>query len=135
MAEIGNSNVFLAHIQVISKKRSSPKLKRILRPKSEIQTVFQPIYRSSPKKKKKKKKKVFTKIETDFSAEIGNSNGFSANSRQLLLNFGTQIPLGGLFSFFEQNSATKALKTCDFAYFSSSPPPLSLATLLLQTVT
>ena len=37
-AEIGNSNVFFAQIQVVSKK-----------------------------KKKKKKKKVFTKIESDFS--------------------------------------------------------------------
>ena len=45
-AEIGNSNVFFAQIQVVSKK----------------------------KKKKKKKRKVFTKIESDFSAEIGNSN-------------------------------------------------------------
>ena len=49
-AEIGNSNVFFAQIQVVSKK----------------------------KKKKKKKKKVFTKIETNFSAEIGNSNVFFA---------------------------------------------------------
>ena len=40
-AEIGNSNVFFAQIQVVSKK----------------------------KKKKKKKKKVFTKIETDFSPD------------------------------------------------------------------
>ena len=47
-AEIGNSNVFFAQIQVVSKK------------------------------KKKKKKKVFTKIESDFSAEIGNSNVFFA---------------------------------------------------------
>ena len=47
-AEIGNSNVFFAQIQVVSKK------------------------------KKKKKKKVFTNIETNFSAEIGNSNVFCA---------------------------------------------------------
>ena len=49
-AEIGNSNVFFAQIQVVSKKQ----------------------------KNKKKKKKVFTKIESDFSAEIGNSNVFFA---------------------------------------------------------
>ena len=98
--------------------------------------------------------------ETDFSAKIGNSNGFSAKkqviskkkrsspklrrffrpelesqtvfqaeSRQLLHNFGTQIPLGrGLFSFFQQKSASEAPKTCGFAYFTgqwggSSPPP------------
>ena len=54
---------------------SSPKLRVIFRPKSEIQTFFSPNIRWSPKKKKKKK--VFTKIETDFSAEIGKfSAGF-----------------------------------------------------------
>ena len=51
------------------KKRSSPKLRLIFRPKSEIQTFFSPKFRWSPKKKKKKKKKVFTKIETDFSPD------------------------------------------------------------------
>ena len=58
-AEIGNSNVFFAQIQVVSKKkkRSSPKLRVIFRPKSEIQTFFSPKFRWSPKKKKKKKKK------------------------------------------------------------------------------
>ena len=47
---------------------SSPKLRVIFRPKSEIQTFFSPKFRWSPKKKKKKKK-VFTKIETDFSPD------------------------------------------------------------------
>ena len=45
---------------------SSPKLRVVFRPKSEIQTIFSPKIRCSPKKKKKKK--VFTKIESDFSA-------------------------------------------------------------------
>ena len=60
-AEIGNSNVFFAQIQVVSKKkkkqkkRSSPKLRLIFRPKSEIQTFFSPKFRWSPKKKKKKR--------------------------------------------------------------------------------
>ena len=58
-------------------RMSSPKLRLIFRPKSEIQTFFSPKFRWSPKKKKKKKK-VFTKIETNFSAEIGNSNVFFA---------------------------------------------------------
>ena len=53
---------------------SSPKLRVIFRPKSEIQTFFSPKIRWSPKNKKK----VFTKIESDFSAEIGNSNVFFA---------------------------------------------------------
>ena len=82
----------------ISKIRmSSPRLRVIFRPKSEIQRFFSPKIRWSPKKKKKKrsspirpksqiqrffrpksggiqnkkkKKKVFTEIENDFSAEI-----------------------------------------------------------------
>ena len=73
-AEVGNSTVFFAQIQVVSKKkkkkkkkRSSPKLRVIFRPKSEIQTFFSPKFRWS--QKKKKKKKVFTKIETDFSPD------------------------------------------------------------------
>ena len=48
-------------------RMSSPKLRMVFWPKSEIQTIFSPKIRCSPKKKKKKKK-VFTKIETDFSA-------------------------------------------------------------------
>ena len=53
-----------------NKKRSSPKLGLIFRPKSEIQTFFPPKIRWSPKIKKK----VFTEIGTDFSAKSGNSN-------------------------------------------------------------
>ena len=55
-AEFGNPNVFFAQIQVVSKKkkRSSPKLRVIFRPKSEIQTFFSPKFRWSPKKKKKR---------------------------------------------------------------------------------
>ena len=45
-------------------RMSSPKLRVIFRPKSEIQTFFSPKFRWSPKKKK-----VFTKIETDFSPD------------------------------------------------------------------
>ena len=45
-------------------RMSSPKLRVIFRPKSEIQTFFSPKIRWSPKKKKK----VFTRIESDFSA-------------------------------------------------------------------
>ena len=59
-------------------KRSSPKLRLIFWPESEIQTF------SAQKQvvsKIKIKKKVFTKIETDFSARIGNSNVFSAQNQ------------------------------------------------------
>ena len=44
-------------------RMSSPKLRAIFWPESEIQTIFSPKIRWSPKKKK-----VFTKIESDFSA-------------------------------------------------------------------
>ena len=108
-------------------KRSSPKLRLIFRPKSEIQTFFPPKNRWS----KKKRKKIFTEIETDFSTKIGNSND---------MYFTTSAPnflWGGLFSIFHQKSASKAPKTCDFAYFTSQwrgsrgAPPPPLATLLL----
>ena len=56
--------LFFAQNQVVSKKkkRFSPKLRVIFRPKSEIQAFFSPKIRWSPKKK------VFTKIGSDFSA-------------------------------------------------------------------
>ena len=54
-------------------RMSSPKL--IFRPKSEIQTFFSPKIRWSPIKK------VFTEIESDFSAEVGNSNVFFAQNQ------------------------------------------------------
>ena len=68
-AEVGNSTVFSPKIRWSpkKKKRSSPKLRVIFRPKSEIQTFFSPKFRWSSKKKRKKK--VFTKIETDFSPD------------------------------------------------------------------
>ena len=125
--------------------RKDRKLKRFFRPKSS----------DLQKKKKKKKKKVFAKIQSDFSAEIQNANVFSAqnqviskkkkkkkkkkglrqNSRRFFFqNFassnvsgGALFAWGGLFSIFHRKSASKAQKTCDFAYFTSqwggSSPP------------
>ena len=60
-------------------RMSSPKLRVIFRPKSEIRTFFPPKIRWSPKKKEKKK--IFTEIESDFSAEIGNLNVFSVQNQ------------------------------------------------------
>ena len=90
---------------------------------------------------KKKKKKVFAKIQSDFSAEIQNSNLFSAqnqviskkkkkglrqNSGRFFFQFrkfkrlrGALFVWVGLFSIFHRKSASKAQKTCDFAYFTS----------------
>ena len=50
------------------------KFKRFFRPKSGV------LQKIKNKKNKKKKKKVFIKIESDFSAEIGNSNDFFAQN-------------------------------------------------------
>ena len=83
------SNVFSAQNQVVSKKKKK-KLRVIFRPKPlallliyclitvmyrEIRTFFR------PKSGGLQKKKVFTEIESDFSAEIGNSNVFSAQNQ------------------------------------------------------
>ena len=53
LGKLGNCNVFSAENEVVSKKkRSSPKLRVIFRPKSEIQRFFPPKIRWPPKKKK-----------------------------------------------------------------------------------
>ena len=75
LGKLGNSKVFSAQNQVVSKKKksSSPKLRPIFRSNSEIQTFE-----------------------------------------------GGCFPMGGgLFSIFHKKSASKASKTCDFAYFTS----------------
>ena len=81
-AEVGNSTVFFAQIQVVSKKkkkkkkkRSSPKLRVIFRPKSEIQTFFSPKFRWSPKKERSspKLRVIFrpkSEIQTFFSPKF-----------------------------------------------------------------
>ena len=84
----------------------NPKFKRFFRQKlGDLQ------------KKKKKKKKVFAKIQGDFSSKISQVQTFQGGS----------FRMGGLFSIFYRKSASKAQKTCDFAYFTSqwggSSPP------------
>ena len=67
-AEIGNSNVVFAQIQVVSKKKNVfTKIESDFSAEIGNSIVFSPKFRWSPKKKKKKK--VFTKIETDFSPD------------------------------------------------------------------
>ena len=116
---------------MFEKKRSSPKLKRFFRPKS---VALQKKKRTSPTFKRfsrpklgdlRKKKGLHrlwvssrTKKHSTFLVQI------TPSPSQLLLS----NPAGGLFSFLEQNSASKALKTCYFAYFSGqweavAPPP------------
>ena len=139
------------------KKRSSPKFRVNFRPKSKIQTFFLPKIRWSPKKKKKtfsaskkikKIRKIFrpkSKIQTFFPLKImwsqkkKKKKGLRQNSGQFFFQFrnfkrlrGGSFRMGGLFSIFHRKSASKAQKTCDFAYFTSpSPPAPPLATLLI----
>ena len=126
-AKIENSNVFSAQKQVVSKKKGlHQKLRIIFPPKSQILTFFQPKHRWSQKKKKKKRSSLKFRLIFQPKSEI--LMLFQAESRHVLHNFGTQFPLGGLFSIFQQKSASKAPKTCDFAYFTSQwrglePPP------------
>ena len=91
-----------AQNQVVSKKKKKvfTDFETDFRPKSKIHTFFPPNFRWSPKK-------------------IGKSNVWE----------GAVFRWGGrLFSIFHQKSASKAPKTCDFAYFTSqwgavAPPP------------
>ena len=46
----------------------------------EFKGFFRPKVGDPPPPQKKKKKKVFAKIQSDFSAEIQNSNVFSAQN-------------------------------------------------------
>ena len=110
----------------LQKKRSSPKFRVIFRPKSKIQTFFRPKLGDLQKKKKKKKKKKGLRQ---------NSGRFFSQFRKFKRLRGGSFRMGGLFSIFHRKSASKAQKTCDFAYFtsqwgSSSPPRPPLATLL-----
>ena len=69
-AEIGNSNVFFAQIQVVSKKKKVfTKIESDFSAEIGNSNVFFAQIQVVSKKKKKKKKKVFTKIETDFSPD------------------------------------------------------------------
>ena len=66
-AEIGNSNVFFAQIQVVSeKKKVFTKIETDFLAKIGNSNVF---FAQIQVVSKKKKKKVFTKIETDFSPD------------------------------------------------------------------
>ena len=104
------------------KKRSSPKFRVIFgrNPK------FKGFFRSKLGDLQKKKKRSSPKFRAIF-LPISQVQTFEGG----LFSYG-----GGLFSIFHRKSASKAQKTCDFAYFTSQwgglePPPPPLATLLL----
>ena len=76
---------------------------------------------------KEKKKKVFTKIETDFSAQIGNSNVWGG-----LFSYG-----GGAIFNFSQKIGLKTTKNVRFCILykpmgGARAPPPPLATLLVH---
>ena len=104
------------------KKRSSLKLRVIFRPNFVIQRFFPPNIRWSPKKKRSS-----PQLRLIFCPIL-----------QIQTFEGGCFRMGGLFSIFPKKSASKAQKTCDFAYFTSqwggssppAPPPPPLATLL-----
>ena len=112
----------LGDLQKKKKKTSSPKFRVIFRPKSKIQRFFPPKIRCSPKKRSSPKFRIiFLPISQVQTFQGG------------LFSHG-----GGYFPFFTEKPASKAQKTCDFAYFTSqwggsSPPrpPPGYATGLL----
>ena len=70
-----------------------------------------------------------------------NSGRFFTQFRKFKRLRGALFVWGGLFSIFHRKSASKAQKTCFFAYFTSQwggleppPPPPGYATVLCQKV-
>ena len=96
------------------------KLRRNFSESSEIQRFFPPKIRWSPKKKKGLHRY---------------RDWFFVQFRKFSRLRGAVFEWGGLFSIFLTKSASKAQKTCDFAYFTSQwgglEPPPPLATLLV----
>ena len=98
----------------LQKKKSSLKLKQFFRPKvGGLQ------------------KKVFTQIQsrllTNFRWDPKKNQLCGPNHSEFFTNFDCQSYWGGLFSILKQKSASKALNTWCFAYFSGQwgarPPP------------
>ena len=145
------------HRPWISFRRSVRNLRRNVSEKSEIQRFFPPKIRWSPKQNKKKKglrqnSEWFfgrnPKFQRFFRPKLGDlqkkkkKKGLRQNSGRFFSQFrkfkrlrGALFVWGGLFSIFHRKSASKAQKSCDFAYFTSQwvglePPPL--ATLLMR---
>ena len=116
-------------MQVISKKRkvSTQNQTRFSGRNQKFKVFFWP--KSGDFQKKKALHRLWVSSRTKKLHYSGPNNGkfFTTSAPKSLW--------GGLFSFLEQKSASKALKTCYFAYFSgqwgssSSPhPPADYAT-------
>ena len=112
-AEIGNSNVFSAQNQVVSKKKKKKKKKGLHR---NWDWFFG-------------RNRKFERFFRPKSGGLQNKKGLHRNWDWFFLpNPEIQTFEGGLFSIFHKKSASKPPKTCDFAYFTSqwggsSPPP------------
>ena len=108
------------------RKKVFTKLKRFFRPES------------GDLKKKKRSLLKFSQFSWTTLGEVQKKETpfFWSKEQQVLHNFWSPIPLWGLFSFLEQKSVSKALKTWHFAYFlgqwggsnPSRPPPPGYAT-------
>ena len=108
----------------------SPKIETEFLGSSEIQTFFQPKNRWSPKKKK-----VFTKIETDFSAKVGNSIVFSGRITTCTSQLRHPISFGGAVFNFSPKIGLKNTENVRFCILHKpigglEPPHSPLATLL-----
>ena len=106
---------FSALNQVVSKKkRSSPKLRLIFRPKSEIQRFFPPKIRWSPKKKRSSPK---LRLILRPNSEIQTFEGGLFSYGGAVSNFSQKIGLKSI-----KNVRFCILYTCDFAYFTRPLP-------------
>ena len=112
------------------KKRSSPILRLVFRPKSKIQTFFFAQFQVISKKKK-----VFTDFETGFSAKIGNSNVFFSpkfrpKSENRTFEGGLFSDGGAIFNFSPKIGlkSTKNVRFCilykPMGRLLPPPPPL-----------
>ena len=126
LGNLGNSKLFSAQNQVVSKKKKkpSPILRLNFRPKSQIQSFFSPKIRWSQKKKKGLRR---------FWDWL-----FGPTRKSKRLRGGCFPMGGGLFSIFHWKSTSKPPKRCDFAYYTSQwggarapPPPPGYATGLM----
>ena len=111
LENLGNSNVFSAQKQVISKKKKNKKKRSStkFRPKSETHSFFPPKNRWSPKIKRS-----LPKLRLIFRPKSEIQTLFQAESRHLLHNFGTQFPMGGAVFNFSPKIGLKSTKNVRF---------------------
>ena len=96
------------------KKRSSPKFKGFLRPKSKLQRVFLAKTCDLQKKKKKGYHRLWVSFKPKNSTILVQT---TASSSQLRL---PHPEGGGLFSFLEQKSASKAQRSAILHTFQAN---------------